>query len=110
MRLSQRLLEGVLLVALLALGIAGCRDREDPDICEVFCAEAAHCHQLEEQWFSESRCDEDCHEQWEGYRLIDCGEAFVELKECEEGLSCSEWGNYSMRCDYEVELLKSCIQ
>jgi len=102
------LLTGVIGASLCLLALA-CEDEDEPDDCQIHCAAEEDCQLASDQPFSESRCVRQCREDVEAYDLVGCGDDFLDLLDCQDGLSCNQWNDYSTYCATEINRFDNCM-
>jgi hypothetical protein len=98
------------MLALVCIGyfLTGCEE-DTFSVCDDYCKTAQGCAQLNGTWFSVSRCERDCEDEREGYALMDCGEPFLDLRECQADLSCAALGDVGDKCAGEIDLFNLCV-
>lgn len=93
--------------AALAWSLFGCVQEED--VCDDYCASVRDCYEMNDVWFSVSRCRRDCNDERQGYDLIGCKSSFEQLRDCQAGLSCAAQGEVGDKCASEIDIFDKCV-
>ena len=97
------------ILLIVAFGALACGPG-DLHLCEEYCNEMVDCAETLGQLESRSACERDCFDWLERYETVGCDERFLDLQECEIGLSCTTSYDVGKVCSSEIQRLNSCLE